>query len=126
MPAWLAFAAAAMVYIQAVEEDCPLSASLLQHAAAPHGADDCEATAAGAAGFPGHVSSHHTCTSSHCSAGSSKLQQTWALVHEVLLPVAILLIGVGFSVAALYVALLPLLQQPVSSGLLSPAHLLLG
>jgi hypothetical protein len=54
------------------------------------------------------------------------LQQTWELVHEVLLPVAILLIGVGFSVAALYVALLPLLQQPVSNDLPSPAHLLLG
>jgi hypothetical protein len=119
-------AAFAIVCIQVIEEECPLAASLLHHTAAPQGADDCEATAAAAAGFPGHVSNCHNGNSCHSTAGGSKLQQIWELVHEVLLPVAILLIGVGFSVAALYVALLPLLQQPVSNDLPSRTHLLLG
>jgi hypothetical protein len=112
--------------MQVIEEDFPLSASLLQHAAAPDEVDDCEATAVGAVAFPGHVSSHQSHNDCHGTAGSSRLQQTCELVHEVVLPVAILLIGVGFSVAALYVALLPLLQQPVSSSLLLHVDLLMG
>jgi hypothetical protein len=34
---------------------------------------------------------------------------TWEWVHQWLLPVSILVLGVGFSIAALYVAILPLL-----------------
>jgi hypothetical protein len=100
---------------QVVDEDCSLAAALLQHAAAPHGASHCEATVEEAAGLSTHVSSRSICNGLHGTAGSTALQQAWEVLHEVLLPVAILLIGVGFSVAALYVALLPLLQQPVSS-----------
>jgi hypothetical protein len=103
------------VCCQVIEEANPLAAALLEHAAAPHGADDCEATAEEAAGSSMHVSSNSSCNGSQGTAGSKQLQRAWEFVHEVVLPVAILLIGVGFSVAALYVALLPLLQQPMSS-----------
>lgn len=44
-------------------------------------------------------------------AASTELTQAWEVLHEVVLPVTILLLGVGFSVAALYVAMLPLLAS---------------
>lgn len=40
---------------------------------------------------------------------SSSWHLTWEWVHQWLLPVSILSLGVGFSVAALYVAILPLM-----------------
>lgn len=108
-----------------MEEDCLLSASLLQRAAAPRGMDDCEAGTEAAAGSSTHVSSP-SCNGVQGAAHSSKLQQTLEMVHEVLLPVVILLVGVGFSVAALYVALLPLMQQRTSSRQPLHAALVLG
>lgn len=103
-----AHSAAAVVPWQVLEEDHPLAAALLQNAAAPYGAADCEATAS--AGPSLQTSSSTFCNSFHGMAGRRRLHQAWEVVHEVVLPMAILLIGVGFSVAALYVALLPLLQ----------------
>uniref|UniRef100_A0A383VGQ9 Amino acid transporter transmembrane domain-containing protein n=1 Tax=Tetradesmus obliquus TaxID=3088 RepID=A0A383VGQ9_TETOB len=98
--------------LQVLEEDHPLAAALLQNAAAPYGADDCEATAS--AGPSLKTSSSSFCNGFRGIAGRRRLHHAWEVVHEAVLPIAILLIGVGFSVAALYVAVLPLLQQPVN------------
>jgi hypothetical protein len=74
-----------------------LAASLLAHEAA--------GDAAAAVGSQ-HVSmtARTSCTSLEGSVLAAYNSAAWELLHEVLLPVAILLLGVGFSVAALWVA----------------------
>ncbi|WIA15022.1 hypothetical protein OEZ85_001723 [Tetradesmus obliquus] len=61
--------------LQVLEEDHPLAAALLQNAAAPYGAADCEATAS--AGPSLQTSSSSFCNSFHGMAGRRRLHQAW-------------------------------------------------
>lgn len=76
------------------DREAQLTAGLLAHVSSPAGDDLAAATALSA-----HLSS---------STGDGVLTTTttsgWEVLHEVVLPVAILLLGVGFSIAALWVA----------------------
>lgn len=91
--------------LQALDEELPLTAALLANEA-PYGADGAAGSSLPASG---QVSRRVSYNSSITAGSDSRLQPALEVLHEVVLPVTILLIGVGFSVAALYVAILPLL-----------------
>ena len=85
--------------MQAADDEAPLLYPLLQDTLAPGGPEDLVAP----------TSSNRACGRMRSRHGGwSKAQE---VLHEVVSPVAILLIGVGFSVAALYVAVMPMFSS---------------
>lgn len=84
--------------MQAVDDEAPLSQPLVQEILAPGGAEDM-----------GDVS--NDANRRKRSRHRHGWLQAQEVLHEVVSPVAILLIGVGFSVAALYVAALPMISS---------------
>lgn len=89
-----------LMHMQSCDDESPLMAPFLPSSSDAHSDPEDLAVA---------VRNHSSGNAG--SIPSTRWRQSWELVHEVVLPVAILLIGVGFSVAALYVAVLPMLGQ---------------
>eukprot|EP00878_Enallax_costatus_P003116 GHUV01003315.1.p1 GENE.GHUV01003315.1~~GHUV01003315.1.p1 ORF type:complete len:487 (+),score=112.67 GHUV01003315.1:283-1743(+) len=84
--------------MQVADDEAPLLEPLIQDTLAPSGPVDLAASARS-------NRAHCTKRSRHCWS------QALEILHEVVSPVAILLIGVGFSVAALYVAVMPMINS---------------
>lgn len=85
---------------QTSDDEAPLTVPFLHSSSeAPSGPEDLT------------MSARPYSSNNAASTLSSKWQQAREVVHEVFLPIAILLIGVGFSVAALYVAVLPMIER---------------
>jgi hypothetical protein len=76
------------------DQEAQLAAGLLAHDSTPAG-DDLAAALALSAHFPSSTGGH---------AVNMANNSGWEVLQEVVLPVAILLLGVGFSIAALWVA----------------------
>lgn len=90
------------------DQEAPLVAALLANEVSPAG-DQAAAAAAGAGAHCPVLSPSHSRSSLERS--TLHTSHAWEVLHEVVLPVAILVLGVGFSVAALWVAVLAVLPS---------------
>lgn len=94
--------------LSAADSQARLSAALIAHGMAPSGDG---AAAAAADGSPLLLSARTSTGSLEAAYLDRHSSAAWELLHEVVTPVFILLLGVGFSVAALWVAIAALLPK---------------